>query len=67
MVDSIFVDYGADPRFYEPTSDVAAATIRKAASVGPKILPPGSAISGRTPPAWSSTICTKTSGRSATS
>lgn len=39
MVDGIFVEHGADPRFYEPGSDVAAATIRKAASVGLKILP----------------------------
>ncbi|HCL79720.1 MAG TPA: FAD-dependent oxidoreductase, partial [Synergistaceae bacterium] len=39
MVDRMFVEYGADPKFYEPGSDVTSATIRKAASVGLKILP----------------------------
>ena len=38
-VDSVFVEYGADNHAYEPSGDIVRDTIRKASSVGIKILP----------------------------
>lgn len=38
-VDKTFVDYGADNNAYEPGGDIVKDTIRKASSVGLKILP----------------------------
>ncbi|MGI6783921.1 MAG: NAD(P)/FAD-dependent oxidoreductase [Aminivibrio sp.] len=38
-VDKTFVDYGADNNAYEPRGDIVKDTIRKASSVGLKILP----------------------------
>lgn len=38
-VDKMFVKFGADNHAYEPSAEVARATIRKASAVGLKILP----------------------------
>ena len=38
-VDKTFVEYGADNNSYEPSGAVVKDTIRKASSVGLKILP----------------------------
>ena len=38
-VDKVFVEYGADNHAYEPSGDIVRETIRKASSVGIKILP----------------------------
>ncbi len=38
-VDKVFVQYGADNHAYEPSGDIVRDTIRKASSVGIKILP----------------------------
>ncbi|MDI9370097.1 MAG: FAD-binding protein [Synergistaceae bacterium] len=38
-VDRVFVDYGADNNVYEPSGEVIRDTIRKASTVGIKILP----------------------------
>ncbi|PIE55014.1 MAG: FAD-dependent oxidoreductase [Dethiosulfovibrio peptidovorans] len=38
-VDAAFVRHGADPNYYEPSGPVVKDTIRRAASVGLKILP----------------------------
>ncbi|MCF4114960.1 MULTISPECIES: NAD(P)/FAD-dependent oxidoreductase [Dethiosulfovibrio] len=38
-VDSTFVEHGADPNYYEPKGDMVKETIRRAASVGIKVLP----------------------------
>jgi hypothetical protein len=38
-VDSTFVEHGADPNYYEPKGDMVKDTIRRAASVGIKVLP----------------------------
>ena len=38
-VDNVFVQYGADNHAYEPSGDIVRDTIRKASSVGIKILP----------------------------
>lgn len=39
QVDETFVNYGADPTFYEPTGSSVKDTIRRAASAGIKVLP----------------------------
>lgn len=39
QVDKVFVEYGADNHAYEPSGDIVRDTIRKASSVGIKILP----------------------------
>ncbi len=38
-VDATFVHHGADPNYYEPSGSIVKDTIRRAASVGLKILP----------------------------
>lgn len=38
-VDEAFVNYGADPHFYEPTGPSVKETIRRAAAAGIKVLP----------------------------
>lgn len=38
-VDNVFVEYGADNNAYEPSDDIVRETVRKASSVGIRILP----------------------------
>lgn len=38
-VDKTFVDHGADPHYYEPKGEIVKDTIRRAATVGIKVLP----------------------------
>ena len=39
LVDRVFVEHGADNNVYEPSGEVVRETVRKASSVGIKILP----------------------------